>query len=70
MAEDTICLFCGADATWDRGVMTCGACDVVNAILGETLHEYELTVLTFGCSAAKARLCDLLHLRGDADEQW
>jgi hypothetical protein len=52
---NTICIFCGEDARWKGGELTCLSCATVAAI-GESLEDYENRVAKYGCAKAKRRL--------------
>jgi len=52
---DTVCIFCGAEATWDEGELVCLECAAM-AQIAATIEEYEEKVRQYGCPKAKAAL--------------
>jgi len=60
--EDTVCIFCGGDALWDHGTMTCLESGLVAEFSG-TLSEYEEGVIRSGVQRAQSRITLLRQKR-------
>ena len=64
--SDMICLFCGADATWNAGEIVCLE-HGHHSWAWATLDEYERDLFRFGCPLARERMVALIETRGRAN---